>query len=129
MKVKRLITIIALAAILAWATVTTYNVASLMNRQAILVDSIIVLQDSLSDLYDYVLEPFNATLVSLSDETKELVENLRWKHYGYGTLYCSDESVVRYVEPEWESLYFEDGTLYVETKDGTWFIEMQRKED
>lgn len=30
----------------------------------------------------------------LSDETNELVDDLRYKHYSYGTLYCPDTSII-----------------------------------
>ena len=61
----------------------------------------------------------------LSDETKELVEDLRWKHYGSGTFYMSDFVY------DWLNVSFDDenGILYVETNNGMWFIQMQRKEE
>ena len=63
----------------------------------------------------------------LSNETKEMVDDLRWKHYGYSTLYYVDDSI----SVDWSfyyqwTMYFEDGKLYVETQDGKWFIEMER---
>jgi len=38
----------------------------------------------------------NVFATGLSDGTKELVKDLRWKHYGYGTLYCPDTNVIRW---------------------------------
>jgi len=69
---------------------------------------------------------------ALSDETQEQVEDLRMKHYGLtsGFLYVTDDTLFyRPQEYEWWSVTFDDGILYVETQDGTWFIEMQRKEE
>ena len=104
-----------------------FIVMNLWDTQDHLIDSVIVLQDSLSDLYDYVLEPFETTQVSLSDETRELVDGLWWKHYG-GSL---TGNVISY-DPlsywSW-SMSFDNGILTIETSDGTWFIEMQRKEE
>ena len=73
----------------------------------------------------------------LSDETLELVNDLRWKHYGYGTLDITgvlSMSDAEYIETqiEWTrdffSMWIEDGILYVETQDGKWSIEMEKEE-
>ena len=66
----------------------------------------------------------------LSDETKEIVDDLRWKHYGYATLYATDDTIFYDpIEYEWMSMTFDNGILYIETQDSTWYIEMQRKEE
>lgn len=66
----------------------------------------------------------------LSDETQELVEDLRWKHYGYSSLYATSDTIFYDpVDYTWTSIWFEDGVLYIKTQDGTWFVEMQRKEE
>ena len=62
----------------------------------------------------------------ISDEAKELVDDLRMKHYGLATFYCSDAMIADFVY-DWWSMTFEDGILYVETQGGEWFIEMERK--
>ena len=67
----------------------------------------------------------------LSDETQELVEDLRWKHYGYGSLTCLDcVSFVNDTAISWSgytwSFWFKDGKLFVETQDGKWFIKMEK---
>ena len=67
----------------------------------------------------------------LSDDTLEIIEDLRIKHYGYSgylSLMDSDISI------EWASyyswtMYFEDGKLFVETQDSKWFIEMEKIEE
>jgi len=66
----------------------------------------------------------------LSDETIEIVNDLRWKHYGLGTLFASDTTDWDFVY-DWTTISFDDelGILYVETNNGTWFVEMQRKEE
>ena len=68
----------------------------------------------------------------LSNETKELVDDLRIKHYGYSALFYipKDSDLLM----DWTDYYswtmtFENGTLYIETQDGKWFIEMKRKEE
>ena len=63
----------------------------------------------------------------LSDDTLKEVEKLRWKNYIYSTA----NGVISY-DPliHWEySINFDNGRLTIETQDGTWFIEMQRKEE
>lgn len=111
-----------------------------------LIDSVIVLQNVTSDLQGYMLDiivypqvaPYfvpgqdsedilGIELVSLSDETKEIVEDLRWKHNPF---LVYDDSIEVVWQDYWSwHIYFEDGTFYVETQDSTWFIEMQRKEE
>lgn len=70
----------------------------------------------------------------LSDETLEIVDDLRWKHE-FGTLITSDsltgilfqnDCAINY---KWTSFYFKDGKLFVETQDGKWFIEMKKLEE
>jgi len=69
----------------------------------------------------------------LSDETLKTVDDLRWKHYGYGfclddisgTVFINDSNL----NYEWWNFYFEDGKLFVETQDGKWFIEMEKIEE
>ena len=54
----------------------------------------------------------------LSDDTNELVNDLRWKHYGYGTLYSDSSNSIDWdFVYEWVSITFddEDGILYIET--------------
>ena len=64
-------------------------------------------------------------LAKLSDETLDLVEGLRLKHYGYnkygGTFYNSNFVYIF----DWWSMTFEDGKLFVTTQDGKWYIEMK----
>ena len=76
---------------------------------------------------------------ALSDETKEIVNNLRWKHYGhpcylwwdnitFGTTNIGTSNVLindSNLDYEWWSFYFEDGKLFVETQDGKWYIKMK----
>lgn len=62
----------------------------------------------------------------LSDETLKIVNDLKWKHFGWIVL---DDDVVLYDSDfvyEWWSFYFEDGKLFIETQDGKWFIEMEK---
>ena len=68
--------------------------------------------------------------MTMSDETSQTVNDLRWKHYGYGELICLDSTDYMSVtssgfDYEWTSIYFKDGKLFVETQDGKWFIEME----
>ena len=132
MKVKKefwlILGIVAFVAFVLWCILISICVVDLYTIQEHMIDSLIVVQDSLNDLYDYILEPFRATQVSLSDETKGLVEDLRTKHYGLGTFYCSDAMIADFVY-DWWGMTFEDGILYIETQNGEWFIEMKRKED
>ena len=71
----------------------------------------------------------------LSDETLEEVDKLRIKHMyhmGYlssGTLSFTASSIDWDFVYDYTHVYFEDGKLFVETQDGTWFIEMERKEE
>ena len=68
----------------------------------------------------------------LSDETLEIVNDLRWKHYGHGFLICTDGSLFYDGTIEWTRDYLsisfdsEKGILFVETQDGKWFIEMEK---
>ena len=76
----------------------------------------------------------NVYASGLSDEAKELVEDLSYKHYGHGTaincIEITQEEMDRWeVQHQWLSIWFEDGKFFVETQDGTWFIEMERKEE
>jgi len=66
----------------------------------------------------------------LSDETKDLVKDLRIKHYGLDTLYVSDTIDWDFVY-DWTAMTFDDesGILYVETNNGKWFIEMKKVEE
>jgi len=76
-----------------------------------------------------ILSVVNAS--GISDEAKGLVDDLRWKHYGCSSLICTKGDIIYYdpIEYTYLSISFEDGVLYVETNNGTWFIEMQRKEE
>ena len=71
----------------------------------------------------------------LSDDTLEIVDNLRIKHYGLSTFfYITDDTLFyridqRPEEYKWTSITFEDGILYIETQDGKWFIGMEKVED
>ena len=116
----------AIIAVFLWFVITSICIVDLMGTQAVLIKCVRTLQDGMSDLYDYIYEPFSATQISLSAETQELVEDLRWKHYPF-IAYGSD------IEWTWEQSYpyimFEDGILYIVDEDVTWFIEMQRKEE
>lgn len=60
----------------------------------------------------------------LSEETLDMVKELRLKHYGYS---CIDSNILSYLpfEYEWVSIHFDNGILFVETQDGKWFIEMK----
>ena len=89
------------------------------------VDCIETLQECVNDIYDFILEPYEVMQVSRSDETQELVEDLRWKHYPFYTM--ADMDIVW--EQQYPYVWFEDGALYVATEDDVWFIEMKRKED
>lgn len=63
----------------------------------------------------------------LSDDTKELVDDLRWKHYGHS---ITDNILTFDPLDHWSySINFDNGRLTIETQDGTWFIEMRRKEE
>ena len=62
-----------------------------------------------------------------SDETQELVEDLRWKHYPF-SCYVEQPDIEWWAQ-RYPYIWFEDGTFYVTTEDVTWFIEMQRKEE
>ena len=69
---------------------------------------------------------------ALSRETKELVEDLRMKHYGYtkgdiSSLFSTGNVNISSscFDYEWWSFYFEDGKLFVETQDGKWYIKMK----
>ncbi len=70
-------------------------------------------------------------MANLSDETKELVNDLRWKQSGE-LISCVDFADIptewSYVY-EWTNITFDDGILYIETKDGKWFIQMEKIED
>ena len=69
---------------------------------------------------------------ALSDETKEIVNNLRWKHYGHGDLsditwgICETDRTFVW-NPDWETIMFDDetGILYCETPKGKWYIKMK----
>ena len=65
----------------------------------------------------------------LSDETQELVDDLRWKHYGYVTLYSDSTITIDYTDYYQWTMYFEDGKLFMETLDGKWFIEMEKMKE
>ena len=60
----------------------------------------------------------------LSEETKEIVEDLRWKHYPF--FYTIDDDIEWTWEQSYPYISFEGGTLYVTTQDGKWFIEMEK---
>ena len=67
----------------------------------------------------------------LSNETEELVNDLRWKHSGFIT--TETQNIIEYdsnIVYEWWSMTFDDetGILYVETQDGKWFVEMKAVE-
>ena len=71
---------------------------------------------------------------NLSDETLEIVEDLRWKHYGQGkVLDCieiTQEEMDKWtIQHQWLSIWFEDNKFYVETQDGKWFIEMEKMKE
>ena len=71
---------------------------------------------------------------NLSDETLEIVDDLRWKH-SFGTLICDNIAGVLISDGqiEWTqnflSMWVEDGIFYVETQDGKWFVEMEKIEE
>ena len=67
----------------------------------------------------------NVYASGLSDETKELVEDLRWKHYPSWVMDDIDE----WWAQSYPYIKFDDGILYIVDDDVTWFIEMQRKEE
>ena len=67
------------------------------------------------------------TEAELSDETKKIVDELWWKHYGSSIA----DNVISY-DPlsHWSWLMtFDDGVLTIKTSDGTWFIEMTKVEE
>jgi len=68
---------------------------------------------------------------SLSDETKELVDNLNMKHYEYGTLYASGDVLTVNPFDYWSyTINFEEdtGRFVIETSNGKWYIEMKKEE-
>ena len=68
----------------------------------------------------------------LSDETLEEVRKLSYKHYGWykGDLISTGVPFVANDSIKWTrdflSIWVKDGKLFVETQDGTWFIEMEK---
>lgn len=117
---------LAIVLMFIWLTAISFGIVDLYAIQGYLVDSLIVVQDSVSDIYDYILGSFETTQVSLSDETKELVEDLRWKHY---PSWVQADILDEWWVQQYPYIKFEDGVLYIVDKDVTWFVEMQRKEE
>ena len=58
----------------------------------------------------------------LSDETLQIVDDLRRKHNLYS---ITGDVLYSNFDYEWWSFYFEDGKLFIETQDGKWFVEMK----
>jgi hypothetical protein len=60
----------------------------------------------------------------------KLVEKLRFKHYGQGTISIDTDNTLFFDSAiEWNRdfliIWVEDGKLFVETQDGKWYIEMK----
>ena len=69
---------------------------------------------------------FSPAEAKLSDETKELVEDLRWKHYPF--FYTYNDDTVWIWEQQYPYIKFEDGILYMVDEDVAWFVEMEKLE-
>jgi len=74
----------------------------------------------------------------LNDETLETIENLKEKNYGLvkwldwddsDSYIVYDEETNNLIPLRRTKLWFEDGKLFVETKDGKWVIEMEKVEE
>lgn len=72
-------------------------------------------------------------MAKLSDETLEEVNDLRWKHYGYGSITLDYTLFLNADTLEWTrdflSIKVEGDRLIIETQDGKWFIEMEKIEE
>ena len=119
--------VLGIFAFVLWMVVISACVVCLYDTQSTLIASVKILWNDVDSLYDYIYEPFSVNQVSLSDETKDLVEDLRWKHYGHGTLYATSDNFIGW-NRDFLSIFAKDGILYVETQDGQWFIDMQEVE-
>jgi len=109
-----------------WMLVISLAIIDLYAIQDYFGKALVDVWNEISDLYDFVLEPYEAKQTSLSSETQELVEDLRWKHYPFFYAVGVDDWVV------WEQSYpyisWEDGVLYVTTEDEKWLIQMEKME-
>jgi len=112
-----------------WMLVISFAILEIYATQDYFGKALVDIWNEIDEMYDYILEPFNATQVSLSDETQGLVEDLRRKHYPFfytgDTLYFTDITWTS----DFLSIKVEGNELIIETQDGKWFIEMQRKEE
>jgi len=68
----------------------------------------------------YYVSPAEA---QLSDETLDEVNRLRWKHSPFISM--ADITIDPFDYNDWV-IYFEDGKMFVETRKGKWFIEMEK---
>lgn len=136
---------LGIVAFVLWTVLISIGVVDLYDTQNVLIDCVDTLQDGMSYLYDTVFDitidpqviPYlipeqdtkdilGIEQVSLSDEAKELVEDLRWKHYPF---WVQADILDEWWVQQYPYIKFEDGILYIVDEDVTWFIEMQRKEE
>lgn len=67
---------------------------------------------------------FSPAEAKLSDETLEIVEDLRWKHYPFASGFTQPD--IEWWAQQYPYIKFEDGILYIVDENVTWFVEMEK---